>query len=379
MIYTAVTFTTSPPSAHPQSAAEEHSANFAQMLTNSTAQTKEQNIADNANSDIAQQENTLLAISDNLADETSVQIQETLALSDQPEFMPLTANQFIDQLPPQLAVVATSLRLEASQTSEQAITEQLTNQSENSAENLGIKKHPIALATSITHRPATEYPLANLAAPFTKPDTSPSQSLLQPISSSAINAATPASTADNSELFSVSPATNNNALPFTSAVANSTTLTHSMAPTTNAIALTTQIDQPEWGQKFSEQIVLLSRHGSQQAELRLHPEELGSLQIQLKIVDDKAQLSFVTVNQQVRQVIEGNLTQLRHALSEQGIELGQTHVGDQHQQDSHHDNQPATALSSITNEPHNQESDHSLTQIQQISQAQITRGINLFA
>lgn len=189
-----------------------------------------------------------MAISEVLADKTSGQIDEDLALADLPEFILLTADQFIDQLPPQLAVVATSLCQEAShfvpadEISEQEIVERLINNSENSDENRGTKKHGIALATSTSHRLTTEYPLANLAAPFTKSDTSPSQSLLQPISSTAISATVPTNAIENSELFTVSTTTNNSPLSLTSFAPNPTSSTHSIAPTINSIALTTSIN-----------------------------------------------------------------------------------------------------------------------------------------
>lgn len=384
MIDTSVTFTTNTPSANPQSAAEEHSANFAQVLTNHASQVNDQNLADNTESTMEQQDNTLVSVTDFFADETNIQIDEDKTEPLNPSFTPLTADQFIDQLPIQLATVATQLRLESNrstltdETSGQEIIEQLTNNSENSDENLGVKKYPTLLSTSATNSPSIEYPLSNLATPFTKQATSQSQPLLEPIPSDT-NATTLTNTVQNPELINLSPS-NNNAIPLTIWSANASTLTHLMAPGIDSIALTTPIEQPEWGQKFSEQIVMLSRHGSQQAELRLHPEELGSLQIQLKIVDDKAQLSVVTTNQQVRQIIESNLPQLRHALSEQGIQLGQTHVGDQHnEQNSPQNNQPATPLSSITHVPHEQESDSSLTKVQQSNQAQITTGIDVFA
>lgn len=47
MINTSITLTATTPAANAQLAAEEHSANFAQMLTHRPAQTKEQNIAVN--------------------------------------------------------------------------------------------------------------------------------------------------------------------------------------------------------------------------------------------------------------------------------------------------------------------------------------------
>ncbi|WGL99382.1 flagellar hook-length control protein FliK [Arsenophonus sp. aPb] len=382
MIDTSLTFTANGHASN-QPLSSSHSDNFAQLLTNHSSPAKEQSVTDNADSAIEQQGNTLSALNDFLTEESSSQIDQATAQSDNPQFSPLTANQFIDQLPIQLAEVATQLRLEndrttlADETAEQAIIEQLANNIDNNDEKLRLKSHT-QLATVASHSSAIEYPLANLSAPFNEQATS--QSLpLQPAIQSNINMATLTNTAENPELISLSPS-NNNAIPLTTLSANPATLTHSMTASVNAIALTTPIDQPEWGQKFSEQLVMLSRHGSQQAELRLHPEELGSLQIQLKIFDDKAQLSVVTANQQVRQIIESNLTQLRHALSEQGIQLGQTHVGEQHNgQNNPPDNQPATPQSSITTKPHEQESDSSLTQVRQSNQAQITTGIDVFA
>ncbi|HGJ5890367.1 MAG TPA: flagellar hook-length control protein FliK [Arsenophonus apicola] len=381
MIDTSLTLTANGHASN-QPLSSSHSDNFAQMLTNHSSPAKEQSVTDNADSAIEQQENTLPAFNDFLTEESSTKIDEATAPSDNPQFSPLTANQFIDQLPIQLAEVATQLRLEndratlADETIEQAIIEQLANNSDNSDEKLHFKSHS-QLATSTSHSATIEYPLANLSAPFNEQATSQSLSL-QPAMQSNINVATLTNTAENPELISLSP-NNNNAIPLISLSANPA-LTQSMTANINSMALTTPIDQPEWGQKFSEQIVMLSRHGAQQAELRLHPEELGSLQIQLKIFDDKAQLSVVTANQQVRQIIESNLTQLRHALSEQGIQLGQTHVGEQHnEQNSAQDNQPATPLSSITNETNEQESDSSLTKVQQTNQAQITSGIDVFA
>ncbi|WGO82653.1 flagellar hook-length control protein FliK [Arsenophonus apicola] len=382
MIDTSLTFTANGHASN-QPLSSSHSDNFAQMLTNHSSPAKEQSVTDNADSAIEQQGNTLSALNDFFTDETSSQIDQATAQSDNPQFSPLTANQFIDQLPIQLAEVATQLRLENDrttlddQTTEQAIIEQLANNSDNSDEKLRLKSHT-QLAISTSHSATIEYPLAKLAAPFNEQPTSQSLPLIAPMQSN-INAATLTNTVENPELISLSP-TNNNPIPLTSLSANPAALTQAMTASINSIALTTPIDQPEWGQKFSEQIVMLSRHGAQQAELRLHPEELGSLQIQLKIFDDKAQLSVVTANQQVRQIIESNLTQLRHALSEQGIQLGQTHVGEQHnEQNSAQDNQPATPLSSITNETNEQESDSSLTKIQQTKQVQITSGIDVFA
>lgn len=90
--------------------------------------------------------------------------------------------------------------------------------------------------------------------------------------------------------------------------------------------LNAQVGTPEWQQQFNQQIVMFSRNGLQKAELRLHPEELGSLQIRMKIEDGQAQLHLASQNGHVRNVLENAMHHLRQALSDNGIQLTQSHV-----------------------------------------------------
>lgn len=93
-----------------------------------------------------------------------------------------------------------------------------------------------------------------------------------------------------------------------------------------AQTLTAQVGTPEWQQQLNQQIVMFSRNGLQKAELRLHPEELGSLHIRMKIEDGQAQLHLASQNGQVRTVLENAIHHLRQALSENGIQLTQSQV-----------------------------------------------------
>lgn len=90
--------------------------------------------------------------------------------------------------------------------------------------------------------------------------------------------------------------------------------------------LNAQVGTPEWQQQLNQQIVMFSRNGLQKAELRLHPEELGSLHIRMKIEDGQAQLHLASQSGQVRSVLENAMHQLRQALSENGIQLTQSQV-----------------------------------------------------
>lgn len=85
-------------------------------------------------------------------------------------------------------------------------------------------------------------------------------------------------------------------------------------------------ETPEWKQSVSQHIALFSRNGLQSAEIRLHPEELGSLQISLRVQQDQAQIHIFSEHTHIRHVMEQALPQLRAAMAESGIQLGQANV-----------------------------------------------------
>ncbi|MDR7342863.1 flagellar hook-length control protein FliK [Pantoea alhagi] len=105
------------------------------------------------------------------------------------------------------------------------------------------------------------------------------------------------------------------------------------APTASATAMTpatpqinAQLGSPEWQQAVSQQVLMFSRNGQQNAELRLHPDDLGAIQISLKLDNDQAQLNMVSNHTQVRAALEAALPHLRTALAESGINLAQSNV-----------------------------------------------------
>jgi flagellar hook-length control protein FliK len=91
--------------------------------------------------------------------------------------------------------------------------------------------------------------------------------------------------------------------------------------------LNAQLGSPEWQQALSQQVLMFHRNGQQSAELRLHPQELGALQITLKLENNQAQLHIASVHGLVRSAVEAALPQLRQALADSGIHLGQSSVG----------------------------------------------------
>ncbi|OWF82537.1 flagellar hook-length control protein FliK [Yersinia frederiksenii] len=128
----------------------------------------------------------------------------------------------------------------------------------------------------------------------------------------------------------VSSSTVTPSLPPVSSPVLSTTASPLVSPPASG-HLSAQLGSQEWQQSLGQQVVMFSRNGQQNAELRLNPQELGALQISLKIEDNQAQLHFASAHSQVRAAIEAAMPSLRSALAENGIQLGQSSVGSEGQ------------------------------------------------
>lgn len=68
-----------------------------------------------------------------------------------------------------------------------------------------------------------------------------------------------------------------------------------------------------------------------EAEIRLDPPELGSMQIRIRSDAEQAQINFVVQNQQAKEMLEQSMGRLREMLAEQGINLGESNVSEQGQ------------------------------------------------
>ncbi|MGF6563006.1 flagellar hook-length control protein FliK [Erwinia aphidicola] len=90
----------------------------------------------------------------------------------------------------------------------------------------------------------------------------------------------------------------NNVISAASSAQTPTSTSTVSAPATPL--LNSQLGSPEWQQALGQQILMFSRNGQQTAELHLHPQDLGSIQISLKLDNDQAQLSMVSNHSQVR-------------------------------------------------------------------------------
>lgn len=113
-------------------------------------------------------------------------------------------------------------------------------------------------------------------------------------------------------------------MPTTSTAQAATINAPTAAPTMH---LASQLGSEAWQQQLSQHMLFFSRQGITQAQIRLHPEELGSLNVHLRIEDNQAVMHFVSPHSHVRAAMESMMPVLRSALQESGIHLAQGSVG----------------------------------------------------
>jgi flagellar hook-length control protein FliK len=94
------------------------------------------------------------------------------------------------------------------------------------------------------------------------------------------------------------------------------------------IPVPTSVYDRNWGNDFAQKVTWIATHHGQSAELTLNPPSMGSIEVSIKIDNDKstATATFVSSSAEVRETIETSLPRLREMLAGVGIELGQAQV-----------------------------------------------------
>lgn len=77
---------------------------------------------------------------------------------------------------------------------------------------------------------------------------------------------------------------------------------------------------------LQEKVSMMLNLNNKQAEIRLDPPELGSMQIRIRSDAEQAQVNFVVQNQQAKEVLEQSMPKLKEMLAEQGIELSESNI-----------------------------------------------------
>lgn len=84
-----------------------------------------------------------------------------------------------------------------------------------------------------------------------------------------------------------------------------------------------------WAPLLGQHLMHLVQTGDTQATVRVNPPQLGPVELRLELKDSLTHVSFYAHDAQVREALEQSLPRLRELLGAQGLQLGQSHVGDQ--------------------------------------------------
>jgi flagellar hook-length control protein FliK len=89
----------------------------------------------------------------------------------------------------------------------------------------------------------------------------------------------------------------------------------------------TPVGSRNWTPAVADKVLWMVGQQQSKAELVLNPPQMGRIEVSLTVSGDQAKAVFISANPEVRQALDGAMSQLREVLLSAGINLGQTHVG----------------------------------------------------
>lgn len=88
------------------------------------------------------------------------------------------------------------------------------------------------------------------------------------------------------------------------------------------------VGTPAWSYEVGQATLRMAANDLQGASLRLNPEHLGPLDVQVRVDNGVAHLSFTAAHAETRQALESSRTTLDQMFADQGLKIGDCAVGD---------------------------------------------------
>jgi len=108
----------------------------------------------------------------------------------------------------------------------------------------------------------------------------------------------------------------------------------------------TPVGTPGWSEEIGTRLTMMVEQGKHTASLRLSPEHLGPLEIQISMNDDQASVYFGAAHADTRAALENALPKLREMFASQGLSLADAGV---HREPPRQQPNPAAQLPSAGN------------------------------
>lgn len=104
---------------------------------------------------------------------------------------------------------------------------------------------------------------------------------------------------------------------------------------TGAVQSPLMLTKENAGEQVAERVQMMMSKNLKHVDIRLDPPDLGRMQIRMSLNNDSATVHFTVQNQQTRDMVDQAMPRLREMLSQQGIQLADTSVQQQGQQQRH--------------------------------------------
>ncbi len=98
----------------------------------------------------------------------------------------------------------------------------------------------------------------------------------------------------------------------------------SVAP--KLIEVSQSLAQKDWSEGFNQHILWLGQQKIKAAVLRLNPQDLGPVEVNIKMAKEGTSIHMITHSTQVQDIIEQSLPRLRELFQHQGLQLDQVNV-----------------------------------------------------
>lgn len=124
--------------------------------------------------------------------------------------------------------------------------------------------------------------------------------------------------------------------------------------TIHALQLPAPVTGPAFQQTLGQQVVWLTGQQIKQASIRLHPQELGQLDVTVSVHQGSVDVVFNAQHPAAANAVQQTLPQLAHMLAQHGLSLGHAEVGQQsagHHQGRENHRTEGRAGSASVNEP----------------------------
>ena len=100
-------------------------------------------------------------------------------------------------------------------------------------------------------------------------------------------------------------------------------------PAPVALQSTQVAGTPAFANELGQQIAWMSHGDIKEASIRLHPQDMGQLDVKISVHENRVDVAFAAQHPAAVQAVNQTLTQLDTMLAHHGLQLGQAQVGQQ--------------------------------------------------